>query len=133
MLAGSNSQKARTRQVQRRRMDCEDEYSESTRATERLHEMYYQQEATEFAFSNALANAQNYLITTGLVRLSTATAAEIVNALEDSGQEGFTELHDAAASKMRIDASVASAEESYRDASRRYDDCIKRQAEKAQA
>ncbi|MDE1829018.1 MAG: hypothetical protein KGI25_01720 [Thaumarchaeota archaeon] len=113
-------------------MDCEDEYNEITRTTERLHELYYQQETVEFAFSNALANAQNYLIDTGLVRLATATAAEIVNALEDSYQEGFAELHDAAASKVQIDAAVISAEEAYRDASKRYEECIKRQSEKMQ-
>lgn len=109
-------------------MDCEDEYNELTRSTERLHELYYQQETIEFAFSNALSNAQNYLISTGLVRLVTASAAEIVNTLEDRDQEGFAELHDAAASKVQIDAAVKSAEEAYRYSSKRYDECIKRQA-----
>lgn len=109
-------------------MACEDEYNELGRSTERLHELYYQQETAEFAFANALANAQNYLISTGLVRLATASAAEILNALEDSGQEGFVELHDAAAGKVAIDIQVKSAEESYRDASRRYDECIGRQS-----
>lgn len=109
-------------------MDCEEEYNELTKSTERLHELYYQQENTEFAFANALASAQNYLIATGLVRLATASAAEIVNALEDADQEGFVELHDTAASKVQIDAAVIAAEESYRDVSKRYDECIKKQS-----
>lgn len=106
-------------------MQCEDEYNELTRRTERLHELYYHQEGAGFAFSNALANAQNYLIASGLVRLATATPAEIVNALDDSDQEGFVELRDAASGKVKVDAEVTAAEESYRDASRRYEDCIK--------
>ena len=110
-------------------MYCEDEYNELTKSTERLHELYYQQEGAEFAFSNALAGAQNYLITTGLVRLVTASAAEIVNTLEDTDQEGFTELRDAAESKVHADAAVAAAEESYRDASKRYEECIKKQTD----
>lgn len=110
-------------------MRCEDEYNELTKSTERLHELYYQQESAEFAFSNALASAQSHLIATGLVRLAAAPPAEIVNALEDSDQEGFVELHDAAASKVKIDAEVAAAEESYRDSSRRYEDCIKSQSD----
>ncbi|MDE1765038.1 MAG: hypothetical protein KGI27_02065 [Thaumarchaeota archaeon] len=110
-------------------MHCEDEYNELTKSTERLHELYYQQEGAEFAFSNALASAQNYLITAGLVRLATASAAEIVNILEDTNQEGFTELRDAAESKIHADTAVAAAEESYRDASKRYEECIKKQAD----
>ncbi|MGI0046727.1 MAG: hypothetical protein ACREBB_06015 [Nitrosotalea sp.] len=109
-------------------MDCEDEYNELTKSTEKLHELYYQQENVNFAFSNALASAQNYLISSGLVRLATATAAEIVNALEDNAQEGFVELHDSAASKVQAD--IAVAEESYRDASQRYEDCIKQSGDK---
>ena len=107
-------------------MVCEDEYAELTRLTERLHELYYQQESVQFSFSTALANAQTYLIATGLVKIMDATASEIVNALEDWGKEGFSELHDVAARKVQIDSAVASTEESYRDASRRYEECIKR-------
>ncbi len=113
-------------------MDCEDEYNELTKSTERLHELYYQQETVEFAFSNALANAKNHLIATGLVRLANASAAEIVNELEDSDQEGFVELHDTAARKVQIDAAVTAAEETYRDASKRYEECIKRQSNKGE-
>jgi uncharacterized protein (DUF1778 family) len=109
-------------------MDCEDEYNALTKSTERLHELYYQQENADFAFSNALASAQNYLITTGLVRLVTASPAEIVNTLEDRNQDGFVELHDAAASKVQADSAVAVEEESYRDATRRYEECIKKQS-----
>ncbi len=107
-------------------MECEDEYEKLTKSTEKLHELYYQQENAEFAFSNALASAQNYLITVGLVRLTTASAAEIVNTLEDVHQEGFTELHDAAINKIKADSAVTAAEESYRDASNRYEECIKK-------
>ncbi|HKU33044.1 MAG TPA: hypothetical protein VJR22_04290 [Candidatus Nitrosotalea sp.] len=107
-------------------MDCEDEYNTLTKSTEKLHELYYQQENANFAFSNALSSAQNYLITTGLVRLATASPAEIVNTLEDRNQEGFTELHDAATSKVQVDSAVAAAEESYRDATKRYEECIKK-------
>lgn len=109
-------------------MDCENEYNELVKSTERLHELYYQQENANFAFSNALASAQNHLIASGLVRLATSTAAEIVNVLEDNAQEGFAELHDSAASKVQADITVAAAEESYRDASQRYDDCIKKRS-----
>src|SRR5574337_637501 len=105
-------------------MHCEDEYVKLTKSTERLHELYYQQENAEFAFSNSLTSAKNYLIATGLVRLTNAEPAEIVNVLEDSDQDGFIELHDSAANKVQIDAAVLVAEESYRDASKRYEDCI---------
>ncbi len=111
-------------------MECEDEYNELTKTTERLHELYYQQENAEFAFSNALSSAQNYLIATGLVRLTSASASEIVNSLEDMDHDGFVELHDAAASKVQIDAAVQAVEESYRDASKRYEECIKKQSKK---
>ncbi len=106
-------------------MGCEDEYNELIKSTEKLHELYYQQESVDFAFSNALASAQNYLISSGLVRLVSATAAEIVNELDDNAQEGFAELYDSATSKIQIDMAVVIAEESYRDACKRYDDCIK--------
>ena len=111
-------------------MECEKEYNELTALTEKLHEIYYQQESAEFAFSNALSSAQNHLIATGLVSLASATAAQILNVLDDGGHEGFTELHDAAASKVQIDAAVRSLEESYRDVSGRYDDCIKQTEKK---
>ena len=107
-------------------MDCEDEYNTLTKSTEKLHELYYQQENANFAFSNALSSAQNYLITMGLVRLVTTSPAEIVNTLEDRNQEGFTELHDAAISKVQADSAVAAAEESYSDATKRYEECIKK-------
>ncbi|HJU14746.1 MAG TPA: hypothetical protein VJ792_09865 [Candidatus Nitrosotalea sp.] len=106
-------------------MECEEEYNELTALTEKLHELYYQQENAEFAFSNALSSAQNHLIATGLVSLTSATAAEILNTLEDTKQDGFAELHDAASSKVQLDAAVRSLEESYRDASKRYDECLK--------
>ncbi|MGB9003841.1 MAG: hypothetical protein WCC52_08555 [Nitrosotalea sp.] len=109
-------------------MYCEDEYNALVKSTERLHELYYQQENADFAFSNALASAQNHMIASGLVRLATASASEIVNVLEDNAEKGFFELHDAAESKVQIDAAVRAAEESYRDTSQRYDECIKRQA-----
>ncbi|MDE1726460.1 MAG: hypothetical protein KGH89_04265 [Thaumarchaeota archaeon] len=108
-------------------MDCEDEYNTLIKSTERLHELYYQQESSDFAFANALASAQNHLIASGLVRLVTASAGEIVNSLEDNSEKGFFELHDAAASKVQADTAVIAAEESYRDASQRYDNCIKKQ------
>lgn len=125
----SQVQNIRTGPVQLLGMECEDEYNELTKSTERLHELYYQQETVEYAFANALASAQNHLIATGLVRLASAGAAEILNVLEDSKQDGFFELHDAAESKVQIDSSVAAAEQAYRDASRRYEECIKRQSE----
>ncbi len=109
-------------------MDCEEEYNSLTKSTERLHELYYQQENADFAFANALASAQNYLITSGLVRLVTAGPAEIVNTLEDIKQEGFVELRDAAASKILADSAVTAAEEVYRDATKRYEECIKKQS-----
>ncbi|MDE1826930.1 MAG: hypothetical protein KGH99_00455 [Thaumarchaeota archaeon] len=108
-------------------MHCEDEYNSLVKSTERLHELYYQQETVDFAFSNALASAQNHMIASGLVRLATASASEIVNALEDNAEKGFFELHDAAESKVQIDTAVRAAEESYRDACQRYDECVKRQ------
>jgi len=108
-------------------MYCEDEYNALVKSTEILHELYYQQESADFAFSNALASAQNHMIVSGLVRLSTASASEIVNVLEDNAEKGFFELHDAAESKVQIDAAVMAAEESYRDTYQRYDECIKKQ------
>ncbi len=110
-------------------MECEEEYNELTRLTERLHELYYQQENSDFAFSNALASSQNHLIASGLVSLTGAGAAEILNTLGDMDQEGFSELREAASSKVQIDSAVKSLEESYRDASKRYDRCLE-QAEK---
>jgi len=109
-------------------MYCEDEYNALVKSTERLHELYYQQENADFAFSNALASAQNHMIASGLVRLATASASEIVNVLEDNAEKGFFELHDAAENKVQRDAAVIAAEESYRDTCQRYDECIKRQA-----
>lgn len=106
-------------------MNCEDAYNELTKSTEKLHELYYQQEGADFAFSNALASAQNHLIASGLVRLVSATAAEIVNSIDDSAQEGFVELYDSATSKVQADMAVVAAEEAYRDAYQRYDECIK--------
>jgi len=106
-------------------MNCEDAYNELIKSTEKLHELYYQQENADFAFSNALASAQNHLISSGLVRLVSATAAEIANSIVDSSQEGFVELYDSATSKVQADQAVVAAEEAYRDACKRYDDCIK--------
>lgn len=67
------------------------------------------------------------MIASGLVRLATASASEIVNVLEDNAEKGFFELHDAAESKVQIDAAVMAAEESYRETCQRYEECIKRQ------
>ena len=111
-------------------MRCEDEYNSLIKSTERLHELYYQQENADLAFYNALSSAQNYMIASGLVRLATASAGEIVNALEDNAESGFSELHDVAKSKVQIDFAVIAAEESYRDACQRYDECIKGQSGK---
>ncbi|MGB6463122.1 MAG: hypothetical protein WA799_05645 [Nitrosotalea sp.] len=108
-------------------MYCEDEYNALVKSTERLYELYYQQENSNFAFSNALASAQNHMIASGLVRLATASAGEIVNVLEDNAEKGFFELHDAAESKVQVDVAVMAAEESYRDTCQRYEECIKRQ------
>lgn len=105
-------------------MECEEEYNELTKLTEKLHEMYYQQENSDFAFSNALASSQNHLIASGLVSLTRASAAEIVNTLTDMDSEGFSELREAAASKVQVDAAVKSLEESCRDANKRYDECL---------
>ena len=111
-------------------MNCEDAYNELTKSTEKLHELYYQQEGADFAFSNALASAQNHLIASGLVRLVSATAAEIVNSIDDSAQEGFVELYDSATSKVQADMAVVAAEEAYRDAYQRYDECIKQSTDR---
>ncbi|MGI0088334.1 MAG: hypothetical protein ACREBI_10335 [Nitrosotalea sp.] len=108
-------------------MCCENEYNALVKSTEKLYEIYYQQENADFAFSIALVSAQNHMIASGLVRLVTASASEIVNVLEDNAEKGFFELHDAAENKVQTDAVAMAAEESYRDTCHRYDECIKRQ------
>lgn len=102
------------------------------KATERLHELYYQQENADAEFSNVRNRIQDHLIASGLARLVTATPAEIVYSLEDSSEEWLVSLHDAAVAKVQTDVGVLAAEESYRYASQRYEDCIKRKTNTAE-
>jgi len=106
-------------------MNCDEEYNALVKATEKLHELYYQQETVDTQFCNALRSAQNQLITSGLSRLVNATPAEIIYSLEESSENGFASLHDAAVAKSQLDAKVVVAEESYQYASQRYEDCLK--------
>jgi hypothetical protein len=102
-----------------------DEYNSLVKATEKLHELYYQQDNSDIQFSNARARAQNHLISSGLSGLVNATAGEIIYSLEGNLEDEFLLLHDAAITKSQLDAAVLSAEEFYRYASQRYEDCIK--------
>lgn len=70
-------------------MCCENEYNDLVKSTEKLYEIYYQQENSDFTFSNALASAQNQMIASGLVSLVTASASEIISVLEDNAEKGF--------------------------------------------
>ena len=106
-------------------MNCDEEYNALVKATEKLHELYYQQETADTQFSNALSSAQSLLISSGFSRLVNATPAEIIYSLEESSENGFASLHDAAATKSQLDAKVVVAEESYEYALRRYEDCLK--------
>lgn len=110
-------------------MVCDDEYNALIKATERLHELYYQQENVDSQFSNARRGAQNSLISTGLARLITASTTEIIYSLEDSLQEELVLLHDAAVTKAQVDATILAAEEAYRYTSERYEECIKKNTE----
>ena len=107
-------------------MGCEDEYSHLTKTTERLHELYYQQENARAVFYNILTSVQGQLVSSGLSRLVTASPAEILDTLEDEGIGGFEELKSASESRVKIDDSVLAAEKSYLDASNRYEECIER-------
>jgi hypothetical protein len=95
------------------------------KATEKLHELCYQQENSDIQFSNARSRVQNHLISSGLSRLVNATPGEIIYSLEDNPEEEFVLLRDAAVVKSQLDAAVLSAEEFYRYAVQRYEDCIK--------
>ncbi len=106
-------------------MICDDEYAALVKATERLHEIYYQQETTDIQFSNALSAAQNYLISSGLARLAKASPSEIIYSLEERSEKDLTLLHDAAIAKLELDTKVIAAEESYQYAYQRYEDCLK--------
>jgi len=106
-------------------MKCDEEYNALVKATEKLHELYYQQETADTQFSNALRTAQSHLISSGLSRLVNATPAEIIYSLEENSEKDFVSLHEAAAVKSQIDAKVVAAEESYQYASQRYEDCLK--------
>jgi hypothetical protein len=110
-------------------MTCNDEYNALTKATERLHELYYQQENVDSQFSNAKRVAQNSLISAGLARLITASTTEIIYSLENSLQEELVLLHDASVTKAQVDATILAAEEAYRYASERYEECIKQNTE----
>lgn len=111
-------------------MNCDEEYNALVKATEKLHELYYQQETADTQFSNALRSAQNQLISSGLSRLVNATPAEIIYSLEESSENSFSSLHDAATGKSQLDAKVAVAEESYQYALQRYEDCLKKKDSK---
>ena len=106
-------------------MNCDEEYNSLVKTTEKLHELYYQQETVDIQFSNALQTAQNHLISSGLSRLVNATPAEIIYALEESSENDFASLHRAAVTKSQLDTKVAAAEESYQYAIQRYEDCLK--------
>jgi len=106
-------------------MVCDEEYNSLIKATERLHELYYQQESADAEFSNVRNRIQDHLIASGLARLVNASPAEIVYSLEGSSEEWLVSLHDAAVVKVQADVGVLAAEESYRYASQRYEDCIK--------
>ena len=106
-------------------MKCDEEYSALVKATEKLHELYYQQETADIQFSNMLRAAENHLIASGLVRLVNATPAEIIYSLEESSEKDFVSLHEAAVTKSQVDARAAAAEESFQYASHRYENCLK--------
>jgi hypothetical protein len=106
-------------------MNCDEEYNALVKATEKLHELYYQQETADTQFSNALRAAQNHLISSGLSRLVNATPAEIIYAFEESSENDFALLQEAAVAKSKLDSKVAAAEESYQYISQRYEDCLK--------
>jgi phage regulator Rha-like protein len=111
-----------------KKMVCDDEYNALIKATEKIHELYYKQEDADMQFSNARNRAQNHLIALGLSRLVTANLTEIIYSLEDSTDEELVLLHRAAEAKAQVDATVLVAEESFRYASQRYEDCIKENA-----
>lgn len=105
-------------------MKCDEEYNALVKATEKLHELYYQQETADTQFSNALRAAQSQLILSGLSRLANATPAEIIYSLEESSEKDFASLHETAVAKSQVDVKAAAAEESYQYASQRYEDCL---------
>ena len=106
-------------------MICDDEYNALIKATEKLYEIYYQQETSDIQFSNALKMAQSDLISAGLSRLINASPAEIIYSLDENPEKEFGLLHEAAKTKSQVDVTVVAAEESYRYASQRYDECLK--------
>ena len=111
-------------------MNCDDEYAALVKATERLHELYYQQETTDTQFSNALSASQNHLISSGLSRLVNSTPSEIIYSLEERSEKDLTVFHDTAAAKLGLDTKVIAAEESYQYAYQRYEECLKENKEK---
>ncbi len=110
-------------------MGCNDEYNVLIKATEKLHELYYQQENTDNQFFNARRVAQVHLIANGLARLATASPIEIIYSLGENRQEELVLLHDAAATKAQMDAAILEAEELYRYATEKYEECIKKSTE----
>jgi len=104
---------------------CDEEYIALVKATEKLHDLYYQQETADTQFSNALRAAENHLIAAGLVRLVNATPVEIIYSLEESSEKSFSSLHEAAVAKSQVDVKAAAAEESFQYASQRYENCLK--------
>ncbi|MGI0073512.1 MAG: hypothetical protein ACREA3_06850 [Nitrosotalea sp.] len=111
-------------------MVCDDEYNALVKATEKLHESYYQQETADIQFANSLRTAQSQLILSGLSRLVNASVTEIIYSLEERTGKDFVLLHEAATAKSQVDSSVLAAEESYQYASQRYEDCLKENTEK---
>jgi hypothetical protein len=111
-------------------MVCDDEYNALVKATEKLHELYYQQETADIQFSNALRTAQSQLISSGLSRLVNASVAEIIYSLEERTEKDFVSLHEAATEKSQVDSIILAAEESYQYASQRYEDCLKESVNK---
>jgi hypothetical protein len=112
-------------------MVCDDEYNALVKATERLHELYYQQETADISFSNALRTAQGQLILSGLSRLVNAGVTEIIYSLDERIEKDFVVLHEAARAKSQVDSSVLATEESYQYASQMYEDCLKESKDKS--
>ena len=111
-------------------MVCDVEYNTLIKATENLHELYYQQETADIQFYNAIKTAESHLISSGLSRLVNASPAEIIYSLEEITEQDFVILHEAAKVKSQMDTTILAAEESYRYASQRYEDCLKENTDK---
>lgn len=106
-------------------MTCHEQYDALFRATERLHEIYYQQESVEASFSNVLNKVKGQLISSGLSSITESSAAEVLYALEENNETGFEDLKEAARIKIQVDVAASTAEESYQHASEKYEECIK--------